>query len=90
MCLPFPSILTLLTFICVRSVNVFYRINQERPDAQSAHDDERAKQEKEFKIGSIGFADSFGILFASLVAVPTEVALCRAQVGRGKMLCKGL
>ncbi|KAG6909730.1 hypothetical protein DXG01_015718 [Tephrocybe rancida] len=71
-------------------VNVFYRINQERPDAQSAHDIERSKQEKEFRIGSIGFSDSFGILFASLLAVPTEVALCRAQIGRGKMLCKGL
>lgn len=49
---------------------------------------ERAKQEREFKIGSIGFADSLGILLASVLAVPTEVGLCRAQVNRGKMLCK--
>ncbi|KAE9406551.1 batten's disease protein Cln3 [Gymnopus androsaceus JB14] len=71
-------------------VNAFYRVNQERPDPSTAHDMERAKQEKEFKIGSIGFADSSGILFASLLAVPTELALCKAQTRRGKMLCKGL
>ncbi|KAJ3761422.1 batten's disease protein Cln3 [Lentinula raphanica] len=71
-------------------VNAFYRINQERPDPNSLHDMERAKQEKEFKIGSIGFADSSGILFASLLAVPTELALCKAQTRRGRMLCKEL
>jgi battenin len=51
---------------------------------------ERAKQEKEFKIGSIGLADSLGILAASVLAVPMEIGLCRAQVGRGKSLCKEL
>ncbi|KAF9450791.1 batten's disease protein Cln3 [Macrolepiota fuliginosa MF-IS2] len=71
-------------------VNVFYRLNQEHPDPNSNHDLERTKQEREFKIGSIGFADSSGILFASILAVPTEVELCRAQVRRGKLLCKGL
>jgi len=71
-------------------VNAFYHINQERPDPRTAHDTERTKQEKEFKIGSMGFADSSGILFASLIAVPTEIALCKAQTRRGKMLCKGL
>ncbi|KAG7442878.1 batten's disease protein Cln3 [Guyanagaster necrorhizus] len=71
-------------------VNVFYRVNQERPDPSSANDVERTRQEREFKIGSIGFADSSGILIASLVAVPTEVRLCRAQVNRGKLLCQGL
>lgn len=72
------------------SVNVFYRINQEHPDPSTAHDIERTRQEKEFKIGSIGFADSSGILFASLLAVPTELELCKAQVRSGKFLCKGL
>ncbi|KAA1471891.1 batten's disease protein Cln3 [Dentipellis sp. KUC8613] len=69
-------------------VNVFYRVNQEehRPGA----DPERAKQEKEFKIGSIGLADSLGILAASLLAVPTELELCKVQVERGKTFCKGL
>ncbi|KAF8878068.1 batten's disease protein Cln3, partial [Infundibulicybe gibba] len=71
-------------------VNVFYRINQERPDSNAAHDIERTRQEREFKIGSIGFSDSSGILFASMLAVPTELALCRAQVRRGKTLCQGL
>ncbi|KAI0703054.1 batten's disease protein Cln3 [Cytidiella melzeri] len=72
-------------------VNVFYRINQE----QAAHshggaNPERAKQEREFKIGSIGFADSTGILLAAILAVPTEVELCNAQAARGKLLCKSL
>ncbi|KAF5348848.1 hypothetical protein D9756_009800 [Leucocoprinus leucothites] len=71
-------------------VNVFYRVNQEQPDPDLNHDLERMKQEKEFKIGSIGFADSSGILFASILAVPTEVQLCNAQIRRGKTLCKGL
>ncbi|KAF8909209.1 batten's disease protein Cln3 [Mucidula mucida] len=71
-------------------VNVFYRINQEQPDPNSMSDLERTKQEREFKIGSIGFSDSLGILMASLVAVPTEMQLCRTQVARGKTLCKGL
>ncbi|KAJ8463342.1 hypothetical protein ONZ51_g10318 [Trametes cubensis] len=70
-------------------VNVFYRINQEKHDNPGT-DPERAKQEREFKIGSIGLADSAGILMASLVAVPTEIELCRAQVARGKLFCKSL
>lgn len=72
------------------SVNVFYRINQERPDPSTVVDMERSRQELEFKIGSLGFSDSSGILLASLLAVPTELELCRAQVARMKMLCKGL
>jgi battenin len=53
-------------------------------------DAEVAKQEKEFKIGSIGFSDSSGILLASLLAVPMELMLCDAQVSRGKALCRTL
>jgi len=74
-------------------VNVYYRINHEPPDTyarNSSNDVERTRQEREFKIGSIGFADSTGILLASLLAVPTEIELCKAQVRRGKVLCKGL
>ncbi|THH28989.1 hypothetical protein EUX98_g5197 [Antrodiella citrinella] len=71
-------------------VNVFYRVNQEESTISADGDPERAKQEREFKIGSIGFADSMGILFASIIAVPTEVQLCNIQAGRGKMICKGL
>lgn len=72
------------------SVNVFYCINQEQPDPASTHNPDVIKQEREFKIGSIGFADSSGILLASILAVPTEMELCRAQVARGKYLCQGL
>ena len=70
-------------------MNVFYRINQEKHDSPGA-DAERAKQEREFKIGSTGFADSTGILLASILAVPTEVELCKAQVARGKLICQSL
>jgi battenin len=73
------------------SVNVFYRINHEPPDANIRYNDiELTRQAREFRIGSIGFADSTGILLASILAVPTEVELCKAQVARGKLFCKGL
>ncbi|EDR10336.1 uncharacterized protein LACBIDRAFT_325288 [Laccaria bicolor S238N-H82] len=71
-------------------VNVFYRVTHEPPDPNTRNNIERTRQEREFKIGSIGFADSTGILFASIFAVPTELELCKAQVQRGKLLCKGL
>ncbi|KAF9485639.1 batten's disease protein Cln3 [Pholiota conissans] len=71
-------------------VNVFYHINHEPPDPNTSHDIEQTRQEREFKIGSIGFSISNGILLASILAVPTEIELCKAQIGRGKMLCKGL
>jgi battenin len=75
------------SWLILCSVNAFYHVNQEQADIG---DPEKSKQAREFKIGSIGFADSMGILLASLLAVPTEVNLCRAQVSRGKMLCKAL
>ncbi|KAI0765947.1 batten's disease protein Cln3 [Trametes elegans] len=71
-------------------VNVFFRVNQERHDGAPGADPERARQEREFRIGSIGLADSAGILMASLLAVPTELGLCRAQVARGKVFCQSL
>lgn len=55
--------------------------------ARDGTDVELAKQEREFQIGSVGFADSLGILCASLIAMPTELELCKAQLRRGKMLC---
>lgn len=75
------------------SVNVFYRINQDYQhprDSEDPHSHERERQEREFKIGSIGFADSSGILLASLLSMPMEIGLCRAQVARGKQLCAEL
>ncbi|KAI6015043.1 batten's disease protein Cln3 [Pisolithus orientalis] len=71
-------------------VNVFYRINQERPDPLIAKNEELAKQAREFKIGSLAFSDGCGILLASLLAMPTEIELCKLQMARGKLLCKGL
>ncbi|KAH8979629.1 batten's disease protein Cln3 [Lactarius akahatsu] len=61
-------------------VNAYFRAGLEPANAQ----------ERAFKMGAIGLADSLGILAASLVAMPTEVALCRAQVGRGRLLCQEL
>ena len=77
------------------SVNVFYRINQDHSqptDGRQQTTEQRQfdRQAREFRIGSIGFADSSGILLASLIAVPTELALCQAQVHRGKTLCATL
>ncbi|KAH7107062.1 batten's disease protein Cln3 [Auriculariales sp. MPI-PUGE-AT-0066] len=86
--IPLVFLLISIEGICggLAYVNVFYRIGQEPQPERN----ERARQEREFKIGSIGFADSLGILTASLLAVPTEVGLCDTQAARGKMLCKGL
>ncbi|KAI6018333.1 batten's disease protein Cln3 [Pisolithus marmoratus] len=72
------------------SVNVFYQINQERPDPSSVENKQLAKREREFKIGSLAFSDGCGILVASLLAMPTEIELCKLQVARGKLLCQGL
>jgi len=61
-------------------VNAYFRAGQEPAEPH----------ERAFKMGAIGLADSLGILAASLVAMPTEIALCRAQVGRGRPLCREL
>ena len=59
-------------------------------DTDTDTDAERTLQSRAFQIGSIGFADSTGILLASIIAVPVEVGLCRMQVRRGKGVCAGL
>lgn len=41
-----------------------------------------------FKMGAVGAADSLGILVASLVAMPVEVALCDKQVRDGITFCR--
>lgn len=93
--LPILMFLIAVEGICggLAYVNVFYRVGQDGARAADRDDlpsRELARQEQEFRIGSIGFADSSGILIASLIAMPTEVSLCRAQVGRGKLLCREL
>lgn len=75
------------------SVNAFYRVGQEQvldENGMETQDPERKKQEREFRIGSMGSADSLGILLASLIAMPTEIGLCKTQVHRGKNLCVSL
>jgi CLN3 protein len=74
------------------SVNAFYRVGQESVDENGieTQDPDRRKQEREFRIGSMGFADSLGILLASLIAMPAEIGLCKIQAHRGKDLCVSL
>jgi battenin len=85
------------------SVNVYYHVGHEEialpPAEEGSHTllqgpnievEQWKRQAKEFRIGSLGFADSFGILLASLIAMPTELGLCRLQVLRGKDLCQRL
>jgi len=95
------SIWLVFSLICLEGicgglayVNAFYHVNHEAPETppsnSTMNDLEWMRQEREFKIGSIGFADSTGILLASLVAMPMEMELCKIQVGRGKLLCRGL
>lgn len=77
-------------------VNCFYHLGSEEELEQHdglggvGKDPVRAGQEREFRIASVGFADTLGILVASLVASALEPALCRAQVARGRTLCKQL
>ena len=66
--------------LTVHSVNAYFRAGQEPAEPQ----------ERAFKMGAIGLADSLGILAASIVAMPTEISLCRAQVSRGRLLCQEL
>ncbi|KIY49732.1 batten's disease protein Cln3, partial [Fistulina hepatica ATCC 64428] len=81
----FVFLLVSLEGLCGGSayVNVFYHINRDTSDDEGGF----TTEEREFRIGCVGFADSTGILLASLLAMPTEVGLCRAQVQRGKTLC---
>ncbi|KAK4049377.1 battenin CLN3 protein [Microbotryomycetes sp. JL201] len=76
-------------------VNCFYwlgledSIEEEEID-RADRDTDRIALEREFKMASVGFADTLGILCASLVASALEPALCKAQVARGRTLCKQL
>ena len=85
--LHFFHIPILIPSVPICSVNVFHRINLEKSDSS---DPETAKQEKEFKIGSMGVPDSTGIILAVLLSMPLELGLCAAQVKRGKELCRSL
>ncbi|GAA6001776.1 amino acid transporter YHC3 [Rhodotorula paludigena] len=84
-------------------VNAFHRLATEVEHDREEHEDgegdgliddskskERRAQEKEFAIASVGFADTLGILSASLVSMALEPALCSAQVARGRTYCRDL
>jgi len=44
--------------------------------------------EKEFRIACVGFADTFGILLASIFSSWLEPRLCALQVSHGRTLCR--
>lgn len=72
-------------------VNTFYHVGHEGEDGnEEGEEGVRRKMEKEFRIGAVGAADSTGILFASLISMPVEVALCNSQVARGRTYCRDL
>ena len=73
-------------------MNVLYRLGQEaRPDeTDNEYQVERKKQGREFIVGSSLMGVYFGIILASLLAMPMEIGLCSAQVARGKELCMTL
>ena len=51
---------------------------------------ERREREREFRIASVGFADTLGILLAALVSTKVEPWLCATQVSKGRTLCQQL
>lgn len=80
-------------------VSVFYQIgtdNRSVVSSQNGQDEEqdsesieaRRAQEHEFRIGCVGVGDTMGIMAAALFSMPLELALCDAQVQRGRDLCK--
>jgi len=87
-------------------VNTFFHVGREGDEGGEGEEGVRRKMEKEFRIGAVGAADSCGtfteavfgrdlelstgILFASLISMPTEVALCNAQVAAGRTTCRDL
>lgn len=72
----------------------------------TSEEEVKEKMEKEFRIGATGAADSCGkclvmyvttaadsqpgILLASLISMPVELALCNAQVKAGRSMCREL
>ncbi|ORY90784.1 batten's disease protein Cln3 [Leucosporidium creatinivorum] len=75
-------------------VNCFFWLGVDEEEGEGllgeGKDPQRQGMEREFRIASVGFADTLGILLASLVASGLEPALCSAQVARGRTLCRQL
>lgn len=76
------------TAYCMTFYHVGRDGDSEDEDEESARKDKM--QRAAFKIGAVGAADSLGILIASLISMPVEVALCKAQVRAGRSICKQL
>lgn len=81
------------------SVSVMSRIGGLGRQRSSGPEWQIQNQEYEFRIGSVSvcffyyfltiqLGDSLGIVLASIVSIPMQVALCAAQVQRGKDLCR--
>lgn len=93
----FVYLLICLEGLCGGSayVNTFFHVGREgsqsgAEDGDVSEEDPKAKMEREFRVGATGAADSMGILFASLISMPVEVALCNAQVAKGRSTCRNL
>ncbi|OCF35698.1 protein BTN1 [Kwoniella heveanensis BCC8398] len=72
-------------------VNTFYHVAREGEDENDGPGEEgKGAMEREFRIGAVGAADSTGILFASLISMPLEIALCNAQIEQGRTMCRDL
>ncbi|KAK4688359.1 battenin, partial [Tremellales sp. Uapishka_1] len=69
-------------------VNTFYHVGREGEDGND--EDAKTKLQREFRIGVVGASDSCGILFASLISMPLEIALCNSQVAQGRSTCREL
>ncbi|WVQ93086.1 hypothetical protein IAU59_000150 [Kwoniella sp. CBS 9459] len=72
-------------------VNTFYHVAREGEDDDDIPGEEgKGAMEREFRIGAVGAADSTGILFASLISMPLEIALCNSQIEQGRTMCRDL
>ncbi|WVQ81130.1 hypothetical protein IAT38_003252 [Cryptococcus sp. DSM 104549] len=71
-------------------VNTFYHVGREGEEDVQHGEEGKAAMEREFRIGAVGAADSTGILFASLISMPLEIALCNSQVEQGRTTCRDL
>ena len=93
-------------------VNTFYHVGREGEEGGEGEEGVKRKMEREFRVGSTGASDSFGmftsrsarnavvtrelirrlegILFASLISMPFELALCNAQIAQGRSTCRDL
>ncbi|WWC72976.1 uncharacterized protein I206_106940 [Kwoniella pini CBS 10737] len=76
-------------------VNTFYHVqnegtNESQNENENSKEKEKENLKKEFRIGSVGAADSTGILFASLISIPLELNLCNSQIEQGRTMCRDL